>query len=278
MIFKSYHILPKFPPISISGERCDLLCKHCGGHYLKNMKSITDPEHLFSYCKKIDDKCNGILLSGGFDKKGMLLNLQKMLKTIKKVKEKTELTVAIHPGFVDEGLAQELADAGIDIALTDFIGSEETIREILGIDASPIDYLNTLKNLENAGIPTAPHICIGLHYGKLKGEIDALKMLNNCDPAVIVIIIFLPTMGTEMENCFPPSIADISKVMKKAGEISKEISLGCMRPRNFLREEIEMIALKNGITRMALPSKKTLETAKNMGYEIREIDGCCGLP
>jgi hypothetical protein len=246
------------------------------------MKWITDPGRLISFCEKINDEgCVGALLSGGFDKRGRLLNLENMLKPIKKVKKETDLLIAIHPGFVDEDLARELANAKVDIALIDCIGSKATIKEILGIDASPDDYLDTLENLTDAGIPIAPHICIGLHYGKLKGEIEALKMIKeSCDPSVIIFIIFRPTKGTEMENFSPPSIGDISKVIKKARETfpNADLSLGCMRPRNLLREEIEIAALKNGVNRMVIPSKKTLDEAMKMGYEIKEIDGCCALP
>ena len=28
--------------ISLSGDRCDLNCAHCGGHYLKHMRPIWD--------------------------------------------------------------------------------------------------------------------------------------------------------------------------------------------------------------------------------------------
>jgi uncharacterized radical SAM superfamily protein len=83
-----------------------------------------------------------------------------------------------------------------------------------------------------------------------------------------------------LENCKISSISDISSVVKKAKEMFpyKDISLGCIRPRARCREEIELASLKAGVTRMEIPSKKTLKAAEDMGYTIKTINACCALP
>ena len=68
--------------------------------------------------------------------------------------------------------------------------------------------------------------------------------------------------------------------IKEAKDVfpNKDLSLGCIRPRLRYREEIELVALENGVTRMEIPSKRTIETAKQMGYKIKTINACCALP
>jgi len=247
------------------------------------MQSLTNPEKFLEICKKIF--CNdtvGFLLSGGCNKKGEMLNLGKFLPVIKKVKRETDLIIKLHTGFVNKKLAEDIVSSGIDIASMEIVGSNETIKEIFGFNATTDSYANTLENLESAGMPfIIPHICIGLHYGELNGEFNALKIVkNSCNPSLLVMIIFRPTKGTILEKCKIPSITHISSVIKKAKEIfpDKEISLGCMRPRAQGRDKIEFAALQSGVTRMEIPSKNTLKAAKNMGYTIRTINACCALP
>ena len=126
-----------------------------------------------------------------------------------------------------------------------------------------------------------PHVCIGLHYGQLDGEFNALEIIKNfCKPSLLVMIIFRPTKGTVLENCKIPSLDDVSTVVRKAKELfpNKDVSLGCIRPRTRFREEIELVALNAGVTRMEIPSKNTLKHAENMGFKIRTINACCALP
>ena len=39
------------------------------------------------------------------------------------------------------------------------------------------DYDRSLRALNDSGIPFVPHVLVGLHYGKLRGEFQALKMI-----------------------------------------------------------------------------------------------------
>jgi uncharacterized radical SAM superfamily protein len=247
------------------------------------MQDLTKPEQLLKGCKQFaEDGSIGFLLSGGCDKNGEMLNLRKLLPIIKKIKDETNLIIKLHTGLVDKKLAEEIVDAGIDIASVEVVGSDETIKEIFDFNATTNSYINTLTNLENAGMPfIVPHVCIGLHYGELKGEFNALEIIKNyCDPALLVMIIFRPTKNTVLEHCKVPTPNDISTVVSKAKEMfpNKEISLGCIRPRAKYREEIELAALKAGVTRMEIPSRNTIQYAKQMGYLIKTFQACCALP
>lgn len=282
-IFRAYHVWPKFPSVSMSGNNCTLNCKHCNHTYLDDMQNLTQPEELLDSCRRFaDEGAVGFLLSGGCDKNGEMLNLRKILPVVKQIKKETNLVVKLHTGLVDRNLAEDIVDAGVDIASSEVVGSDETIREIFDFNATVDSYADTLQNLDAAGMPhIVPHVCIGLHYGELKGEFHALEMIKNfCDPSLLVLIIFRPTKGTVLEHCKIPSAEDVAIVVGKAKELfpDKDVSIGCIRPRAKCREEIELAALKAGVTRMEIPSKNTLTYAKEMGYTIKKIHACCALP
>jgi len=247
------------------------------------MQSLAKPEELLDSCRRFaDEGAVGFLLSGGCDKDGEMLNLRKLLPVVKQIKKETDLVVKLHTGLVDKNLAEDIVDAGVDIASTEVVGSDETIQEIFDFNATVDSYADTLQNLDAAGMPhIVPHVCIGLHYGELKGEFHALEMIRNfCDPSLLVLIIFRPTKGTVLEHCKIPSVEDVAIVVGKAKELfpDKDVSLGCIRPRAKCRGEIELAALKAGVTRMEIPSKNTLKYAKEMGYTIKKINACCALP
>ena len=282
-IFRAYYVWPRFPSISMSGNSCALSCKHCNHTYLNDMQALIKPVQLIDACRKFaEDNAVGFLLSGGCDKQGKMLNLRKMLPAIKKIKNETNLIIKLHTGFVDRNLAEDIVSAGVDIASVEVVGSNDTIMDIFDFDARVDSYRNTLESLESAGMPfIVPHICIGLHYGELDGEFNALEIIKkSCDPSLLVMIIFRPTKGTALERCKMPALDDIAVVVRKAKELfpGKDVSLGCIRPRSRLREEIELAVLQAGATRMEIPSKNTLKSAEKMGYTIRTIDACCALP
>ena len=282
-IFRAYHVWPKFPSVSMSGNSCALSCKHCNHTYLNDMQSLTKPDELLDSCRGFaDEGAVGFLLSSGCDKNGAMLNLRKLLPVVKQIKKETDLVVKLHTGLVDKELAEDIVAAGVDIASVEVVGSNETIQEIFDFNATVDSYADTLQNLEAAGMPyIVPHVCIGLHYGELNGEFHALEVIKNfCDPSLLVLIIFRPTKGTILEQCKISSADDVSTVVEKAKELfpDKDVSLGCIRPRAKFREEIELAALKAGVTRMEIPSKNTLRCASEMGYSIKKIHACCALP
>ena len=282
-IFRAYYVWPRFPSISMSGNSCALSCKHCNHTYLNDMQSLTTPDQLLETCREYDKNgAIGFLLSGGCDKNGEMLNLRKLLPVVKQIKKETDLIVKLHTGLVSKDLAEDITSAGIEIASVEVVGSDETIKEIFDFNATTDSYKNTLQNLESAGTPfIVPHVCIGLHYGNLRGEFHALDIVrNSCNPSSIVNIVFRPTKGTKLEQCKIPSPDDISTVIIRTKEMfpNVDVSLGCIRPRTRCREEIEIAAIEAGATRMEIPSKATLQYAREMGYTIRKINACCALP
>lgn len=263
-----------FTPISMTGTRCALKCKHCNSHYLRHMLDGSDNK-LFSHALDLaNNGANGILLSGGSACDGSVPTYEKA-DNILKLKKETKLKISAHTGIVNRMQAQVLSGY-LDMALIDVLGDDETIHEILGINASVSDYEKSMIDLSLAGIPMAPHIIVGLHNGKLKGESKALEMVKKIKPTVVVIVVFIPTQDTAMENILPPEIEDVVKVITASREMfDTPVSLSCVRPGGRYRSMLDEYAILSGIDRIAVPSRNAYYICRELGLNIIETPKMC---
>jgi hypothetical protein len=266
-----------FPTISITGKGCALKCKHCGGKVLETMYPAVTPKELFELCARLKrNGASGCLISGGCLPNGSV-PVGKFVGAIEEVKRKLGLTVFVHTGIIDFDMVEKLGNAGVDAALMDVIGSDETIREIYNLNVTVEDYENSLKALYEAGIIFVPHVIVGLHYGRLKGELQALEMISRYKPSALVIIAFMPIHGTEMGNVEPPKPVDIAKIITAARLMLPKtpLVLGCMRPKGKHRVKTDILAIKGGVNAIAFPSEEAIAFAESQGTEIFFSSFCC---
>ncbi|HDO42408.1 MAG TPA: radical SAM protein [Candidatus Bathyarchaeota archaeon] len=270
--------LTSFPSISITGEYCALKCRHCGGRMLKTMISAQTPQKLMEVCSNLKKAgALGCLISGGCLPNGSV-PITRFIDAIAEVKRKLGLTIVIHTGLIDFETAKKLKKAKVDAVLIDIIGSNETIREIYRLhNASTKDYEKTLEALKRAEIPFVPHVLIGLHYGAIKGEFKALKMIEKYDPSALIFIVFFPIRGTEMEFVKPPSPKRVMDILTEARFMMPNVpmALGCARPKGKHRALTDVLAIEAGINAIAFPSVEAIERAKKLGLEIRFSQVCC---
>lgn len=273
-----YHSSPTdFSTISVTGKGCALNCKHCGGLVLETMYPVTSSEELFELCIRLKKKgAVGCLISGGCLPNGSV-PIKKFVDGIGRVKRELGLTVLVHTGIIDESTARALAEAKVDSALIDIIGSNETIREIYKLNATVDDYSDSLRALQESGISFVPHVIVGLHYGRLEGELHALQMIRKYRPSALVTIAFMPIRGTEMEKVEPPEPAAIAKVIAVARLMFPEtpLVLGCMRPKGKHRVETDTMAIKAGVDAIAFPTDDAIRFAENLGMSVSFSSLCC---
>ncbi|MEM3021909.1 MAG: radical SAM protein [Candidatus Bathyarchaeia archaeon] len=268
-----------FPSISITGTRCALSCKHCGGRLLRGMIPAGSPEELLAVCEGIKERGGiGCLISGGCDRGGSV-PLAGFLEAISRIKRDLGLKVVVHTGIVGKGVAEGLGRAGIDAALIDLIGSAEAIREVYGLEASPSDYERSLRLLREHGVPIVPHILVGIHYGRPSGELEALRISSECGPQALAFIVLTPIRVTPMESAAPPSPSEVAGLISAARSALPDVplALGCMRPKGSHRAELDVLAIRAGVDAIALPSSSAIDLAKSMGIEIRFSKTCCSL-
>lgn len=266
-----------FPSISITGSSCSLKCKHCNGKVLDTMVPALTPEQLFDVCAKLKNNgAVGCLISGGCLPDGSV-PIDEFVDAIAKIKKKLGLTVVTHTGVIDYSTAKKLKEAGVDAALIDIIGSDETIREVYRLDVSVEDYDRSLRAFHKSGIPFVPHVLVGLHYGELKGELEALKMISRYSPSAVITIAFMPIRGTPMEKVIPPEPEDIARILVSARLLMPKtpIVLGCMRPKGEHRINTDMLAVRAGVNGIAFPVEEAIRLAESMNLETSFSSLCC---
>ena len=265
----------RYPAVSLTGESCALCCDHCGGRILRGMPPATDHQALVDMALRLEASgCHGMLLSGGCNLEGRL-PWRRFLDAVEEIKGRTGLYLSAHCGQVDRREALALKSAGLDQALIDVVGDDETYRSVCHVDFGVERIRDSLEALALAGLDMAPHVICGLDHGRMRGEARALSMLAPFRPGHLVVVSLMPLPGTAMENVKPPSPMDVAGVIAKARQLMPRtvISLGCARTRGDT--EMEMLALEAGVNRMALPSDEAIEHARTMGLEIRYQKTCC---
>ncbi len=271
MINKNLCYLSKesFPSISITGDKCYFSCIHCRQKYLKSMIHVEQKE---LYCKAIELEENGakgILISGGLDKNGKVPIDYSVLK---KIKEDTNLLINLHCGFINKSDARLIKESNVDSVSLDFVGSNETIKNILNMPFKVKDYENNLKFLTAENVNVIPHICVGLDQGKIVGEYNSLKILKKYPINSITLLVLIKNEmeKTKSVNYDIESIKNFFIYTRK--EFPKvKLSLGCMRPR--IKELDETALLFDSIVN---PTKNMIKLIRNeYGIVIQEI--CCSL-
>ncbi|MEM2386222.1 MAG: radical SAM protein [Candidatus Bathyarchaeia archaeon] len=266
-----------FPTISVTGRNCALNCKHCGGKVLETMYPAETPEKLYRLCGRLKaDGALGCLISGGCLPDGSV-PLDGFVEAIRRVKADFGLTVFAHVGVVDFERALRLKEAGLDAALIDVLGDDETIREVCSLDLTVESYEKALEALSRAGLHFVPHVIVGLHYGKFKGELNALQMVSRYKPSALVIIAFMPIHGTAMAHVEPPKPLDIARVLAVARVMfpGTPLALGCMRPKGKHRAETDVLAVRAGVDAIAFPSEEAIKFAENQGFKMGFSSYCC---
>ena len=269
----------RYPALSLTGDRCELQCEHCKGLLLKPMIPADTPEALVEKCLNLARSGHiGVLLSGGSDRKGRL-PWNEFLGAISRVRSETGLFISVHCGFLDLETAAALKGAGVDQALIDVMGDEDTARNIYHLEGLQ-EVVNSLRALSRAELDVVPHIVAGLNYGRIQGEYEALGIILRFQPSALVVVILTPLKGTPMAHVPPLPPIEVGRLIARARVMMPNIpiSLGCERPRNKENELMEALAIYAGATRMATWSEKTVELAVELGLKPRLQSTCCSVP
>ncbi len=268
-----------FLPVSITGKNCTLNCDHCGAQLLRHMRTVTTPEKLLETCRGIASSgTTGVLISGGCDASGRV-PLDDFFGAMGEIKRNLGLKVFVHSGLVDERQARGLSASAVDAVLIDIIGSNETIRTVYHLDAGIDDYDASMRLLTRHGIPVMPHIVLGLHYGVLKGEMAALRIVSKYNLKALVIVILTPFLGTPMEDVRPPSVEAVRNFFAEArSQISSApVILGCARPMGEYKQAVDRLAIDAGFDGIAFPAEGAVAYARGKGLETVFVESCCGL-
>jgi hypothetical protein len=251
--------------LSLTGGQCALDCAHCGGHYLGGMRPVWEAE---------PDGATSCLISGGCDPSGRV----PVLAHLERVRAwRQGRTMNWHVGFVSEGEMERIAPL-VDVVSFDFVGDDETIREVYGLDHTVDDYVQTYQLLRRYA-KTLPHVTIGLRGGELGHELLAFERLQELGADGLVLLVFIPTPGTRYAERQPPSPAVVADLMAEARLRFPDVPiyLGCMRPKGSYRNELDSLAVRAGLNVVVSPSRPARDLAVELGLAERKIRECCVL-
>lgn len=267
----------RFVAISVTGAECALACDHCGGRVLEGMVGLRGS--LWDLCRALHaGGARGVLVSGGCDRRGRV-PLQRHLPDLARARRELGLLVRVHPGLADEPTAAALGGAGVDGAMVDVIGAEETVREVYHLDVPVTEYGRTLDRLERHGVPLVPHIVLGLHHGRMLGEWRALEMVAGHRVKLLVLVVLMPLYGTAMARTVPPPVEEIGRFFQDARRAVPDtpIALGCARPLGPVKREIDRLAVDAGFAGIAYPAEGIVAYAESQGFRTEFHDACCGV-
>ncbi|MEW6672694.1 MAG: radical SAM protein [Thermodesulfobacteriota bacterium] len=267
----------RYPAISITGSRCALDCDHCRAKILEPMIPAVTPDQLIDRCLQLEKNAAvGVLISGGCDADGRL-PWQPFISAIKQIKSRTGLFISIHSGLIDFQTARALREAGVDQALIDVIGDDQTFKDIYHVNFGVSRIYDSLQALHRAGLAIVPHIVCGLHYGKIKGEKTAIQAISRVAVEQVVIVSLMRIPGTPLWESKPLKAEAVAEIIAEArfNLPHVRISLGCARQRG--NTDLEVLAIDAGVNRMALPSEEAIARARQYDLQIHYQPTCCSV-
>lgn len=269
-----------WPAVSITGPDCKLQCDHCKAKILEPMIPAPTPDELWRVAnQQIERGARGMLLSGGSNHRNEV-EYDPFYPVIRRLKDAfPTFRIALHTALVERDAAQRMADSGIDAAMMDVIGAQETITQVYHLKRSVEDFERTLENLVATPLKVVPHIVLGLHYGKLLGERRALEMVRRHRPAALVLVVVMPFYAPAHRPFSVPASAEIGRFFLDARRTLPDIPvlLGCARPAGRTKAEIDAYAVMAGLDGIAHPADGMVELASRLGRKVRVAASCCSM-
>jgi uncharacterized radical SAM superfamily protein len=269
-----------FPAFSITAGGCALMCDHCEAKILEPMIPAVKPEILDRKVRQliVEEDLQGFLLSGGSNKRNEI-RYTRFYPVIEKLKRDfPQLRVAIHTALTDEKGAREMEAAGVDTAMLDVIGARETIRDVYHLDRPVDDFEKTLAAICATSMQVSPHIVIGLHYGRILGEENALDIIARHNTQALVLVVIMPFYA-KPGTFITPSTTDVGRVFIAARERlpDRQVLLGCARPPGMHKRATDAYAVMAGLDGIAFPADGAVSVANAIGRPFHQAHACCSI-
>ncbi|MCP8937564.1 radical SAM protein [Alsobacter sp. SYSU M60028] len=267
-----------FPAFSITGGACALNCKHCRAGILKPMIPTGDPAAFERKAREMiaSRGMRGFLLSGGSNPRNEV-PFEPYLPVVARLKrDHPGLEVLVHTGLVTARRAAALKGAGVDVAMLDIIGSARTIREVYHLDRPVADFEASLVALAAEGLAVVPHIVVGLHFGRLLGEHEALDIIARTQTESAILVVLMPAYADPGFGRVDPLEAASFLAAARARLPDRRLLLGCARPHGPDRALIDVAAVLAGLDGVAYPADEAVRAARALGRPVDRQGACCG--
>ncbi|CAO0820868.1 hypothetical protein DFAR_1990007 [Desulfarculales bacterium] len=210
-MFEAYGLRGRYPAVSITGSECGRQCQHCAGRRLAPMRPATTPHELLALgCELAASGQAGLLLSGGGDQ-SWRLPWRKLLPAIAELSVSTDLILTVHVGRIDAALARDLKQAGVRRRLSMWWTTGTRLGRSCVWPRAWQVRTKPWRPCTAAGLEVVPHIILGLHGGRLRGELQALEIVAGLDPKRVVRVVFMPLKRTSLAGATPLPLEDAAR-------------------------------------------------------------------
>jgi len=269
-----------FPSFSITAGACGLNCDHCRAEILKPMLAATSPAMLDEKVRHLvaTQDLQGFLLSGGSNRRNEI-PYERYYPVVERLKRDfPQMSIAIHTALTDEAGARAMEAAGVDTAMMDVIGAEETIREVYHLDRPVEDFEATLAALCTTSMQVSPHIVVGLHYGRVLGEPTALDIVSRHAVEALVLVVVMPFYAKPGLFAVPDT-ADVGRIFGEARRRlpDRQVLLGCARPPGLHKRAVDAYAVMAGLDGIAFPADGVVGVARAVGRPFHQEHACCSI-
>lgn len=269
-----------FPAFSITAAGCALDCDHCQAKILEPMIPATTPAMLDAKVRELvaTQDLQGFLLSGGSTRRNEI-RYERYYPVVEKLRRDfPHLRIAIHSALLDERRAKAMESAGVHTAMMDVIGANETIREVYHLDRPVEDFEATLAALCATSMEVVPHIVIGLHYGRIVGEQNALDIVSRHAIHSLVLVVVMPFYARPGTFAIPEA-GDVGRIFLQARQriADRQVLLGCARPPGMHRRVTDAYAVIAGLDGIAFPADGTVAVAHAIGRPAVQEHACCSI-
>jgi len=253
-----------FPAFSITAGGCALMCDHCEAKILEPMIPVIKPEMLDRKVRQLIETqdLQGFLLSGGSNKRNEI-RYNRFYPVIEKLKRDfPQLRVAIHTALTDEAGAKEMEAAGVDVAMLDIIGAQETIREVYHLDRPVADFEATVAAL----------------CRRILGEENALDILSRYDTRALVLVVIMPFYA-KPGTFVTPDANEVGRIFLEARRRlpDRQVLLGCARPPGMHKRITDAYAVMAGLDGIAFPADGAVAVADMTGRPFHQAHACCSI-
>ncbi len=269
-----------FPSFSITAGACGLNCDHCRAEILKPMIAATSPAMLDQKVRHLvaTQGLQGFLLSGGSNRRNEI-PYERFYPVVERLKRDfPHLSIAIHTALTDEAGARAMEAAGVDTAMMDVIGAEQTIRDVYHLDRPVEDFESTLAALCSTSMKVSPHIVIGLHYGRILGEQSALDIVSRHPVHALVLVVVMPFYA-QPGLYEVPDAHEVGRVFGEARRRlpGRQVLLGCARPPGLHKRLVDAYAVMAGLDGIAFPADGVVAVARATGRPFHQEHACCSI-
>lgn len=269
-----------WPAVSITGGECKLSCDHCKARILEPMIPARTPEDLWRVAnEQIERGARGMLLTGGSNRRNEV-EYGPFHSTMRRIKDAFPFfRIALHTALTDADGARCMEQAGVDAAMMDVIGAQDTITQVYHLKRRVDDFERTLEALVNTQLKVVPHIVLGLHYGRLLGEWRALEIVQRHEPDALVLVAAMPFYAPASRPFTTPDAHEVGRFFldARAALPGVPLLLGCARPPGRTRVLIDAYAVMAGLDAIAHPADGMVELALRLGREGRVASSCCSI-